>query len=70
MAPPPVFLPGDLHGQEDPGGLQSVGVTKNRTGLSNFKVVSTILHENLKEQGLLILCNSPCNTPILGVKNK
>ena len=24
--------------------------------------------ENLKEQGLLISCNSPCNTPILGVK--
>ena len=24
--------------------------------------------ENLKEQGLLILCNSPHNTPILGVK--
>ena len=24
--------------------------------------------ENLKEQGLLIACNSPCNTPILGVK--
>ena len=44
MAPTPVFLPGDFHGQEDPGGLQSVGVTKNRTGLSNFKVVSTILH--------------------------
>ena len=24
--------------------------------------------EHLKEQGLLIPCNSPCNTPILGVK--
>ena len=24
--------------------------------------------ENLKEQGLLIPCNSPCNTPILGTK--
>ena len=24
--------------------------------------------ENLKEQGLLIPCNSPCNTPILGEK--
>ena len=24
--------------------------------------------ENLKEQGLLIPCNSPYNTPILGVK--
>ena len=24
--------------------------------------------ENLKEQGLLISCNSPCNTPILGIK--
>ena len=24
--------------------------------------------ENLKEQGLLIPCNSPCSTPILGVK--
>ena len=24
--------------------------------------------DNLKEQGLLIPCNSPCNTPILGVK--
>ncbi|KAB0353390.1 hypothetical protein FD755_023907, partial [Muntiacus reevesi] len=24
--------------------------------------------ENLKEQGLLVPCNSPCNTPILGVK--
>ena len=24
--------------------------------------------ENLKEQGLLIPCNSPCNTPILGIK--
>ena len=23
--------------------------------------------ENLKEQGLLIPCNSPCNTPILGI---
>ena len=23
--------------------------------------------ENLKEKGLLILSNSPCNTPILGV---
>ena len=25
---------------------------------------------NLKEQGLLNPCNSPCNTPILGVKKK
>ena len=24
--------------------------------------------ENLKEQGLLIPCNHPCNTPILGIK--
>ena len=24
--------------------------------------------ENLKEQGLLIPCNSPCNTPISGIK--
>ena len=24
--------------------------------------------ENLKEQGLLIPCNSSCNTPILGIK--
>ena len=24
--------------------------------------------ENLKEQGLLIPCNSPCNTPFLGIK--
>ena len=24
--------------------------------------------ENLKEQGLLIPCNSPCSTPILGIK--
>ena len=24
--------------------------------------------ENLKEQGLLIPCNSPCHTPILGIK--
>ena len=24
--------------------------------------------ENLKKQGLLIPCNSPCNTPILGIK--
>ena len=24
--------------------------------------------ENVKEQGLLIPCNNPCNTPILGVK--
>ena len=24
--------------------------------------------KNLKEQGLLISCNSPCNTPILGIK--
>ena len=24
--------------------------------------------ENLKEQGLLVPCNSPCNTPILGIK--
>ena len=24
--------------------------------------------ENLKEQGLLIPCNSPCNTPILDIK--
>ena len=24
--------------------------------------------ENLSEQGLLISCNSPCNTPILGIK--
>ena len=23
---------------------------------------------NLKEQGLLIPCNSPCNTPVLGIK--
>ena len=23
--------------------------------------------ENLKQQGLLIPCNSPCNTPILGI---
>ena len=26
--------------------------------------------ENLKEQGLLISCNSLCNTPILGIKKK
>ena len=26
--------------------------------------------ENLKEQGLLIPCNCPCNTPILGIKNQ
>ena len=26
--------------------------------------------ENLKEQGLLIPCNSPCNTPIWGIKKK
>ena len=24
--------------------------------------------ENLKEQRLLVSCNSPCNTPILGIK--
>ena len=24
--------------------------------------------KNVKEQGLLIPCNSPCNTPILGIK--
>ena len=24
--------------------------------------------ENLKDQGLLIPCNSPCNTPILDIK--
>ena len=24
--------------------------------------------ENLKEQGLLVPCNSPCDTPILGIK--
>jgi len=24
--------------------------------------------KNLKEQGLLIPCNNPCNTPILGIK--
>ena len=24
--------------------------------------------ENLKEQGLLIPCDSPCNTPIMGIK--
>ena len=24
--------------------------------------------ENLKERGLLIPCNSPCNTPILGIE--
>ena len=24
--------------------------------------------KNLKEQGLLVPCNSPCNTPILGIK--
>ena len=28
----------------------------------------TAITENLKEQGLLIPCNSPCNTPILRVK--
>ena len=27
-----------------------------------------LIIENLKEQGLLIPCNSPCNTPILGEK--
>ena len=26
--------------------------------------------ENLKEQGLLIPCKSPCNTPILGIKDQ
>ena len=26
-----------------------------------------LIIENLKEQGLLIPCNSPCNTPILGI---
>ena len=25
MATPPVFLPGEFHGQEDPGRLQSIG---------------------------------------------
>ena len=28
-----------------------------------------LIIENLKDQGLLIPCNSPCNTPILGIKN-
>ena len=23
--PPPVFLPGEFHGKEEPGGLQSIG---------------------------------------------
>ena len=27
-----------------------------------------LIIENLKEQGLLVPCNSPCNIPILGVK--
>ena len=27
-----------------------------------------LILENLKEQGLLIPCYSPCNTPILGIK--
>ena len=26
--------------------------------------------KNLKEQGLLVPCNSPCNTPILGIKEQ
>ena len=34
-----------------------------------LKVKEGLKHiiENLKEQGLLIPCNSPCNTPILGI---
>ena len=34
------------------------------------KVKEELKHiiEDLKEQGLLIPCNSPCNTPFLGVK--
>ena len=33
-----------------------------------FKEGLKTIVENLKEQGLLIPCNSPCNTPILGIK--
>ena len=32
------------------------------------KEVLKPITENLKERGLLIPCNSPCNTPILGIK--
>ena len=35
---------------------------------SNVKEGLKPITENLKEQGLLIPCNSPCNTPILGIK--
>ena len=35
---------------------------------SEVKEGLTPIIENLKEQGLLIPCNSPCNTPILGIK--
>ena len=33
--PTPVFLPGEFHGQEEPGGLQSMGLAKSRTLLSD-----------------------------------
>ena len=33
--PSPVFLPGESAWTEEPGGLQSMGVTKSRTRLSN-----------------------------------
>ena len=36
--------------------------------LLKVKEVLKPITENLKERGLLIPCNSPCNTPILGIK--
>ena len=33
-----------------------------------FKEGLKPITENLKERGLLIPCNSPCNTPILGIE--
>ena len=35
MQPTPVFLPGKIPWTEEPGGLQSMGLQKSRTGLSD-----------------------------------
>ena len=39
----PVLLPGKSQGQEEPGGLQIIGLQKSQTKLSDYKTTTTTL---------------------------
>ena len=45
-----------------------ISISKQYTLKPKVKEELKPIIKNLKEQGLLISCNSPCNTLILGVK--